>query len=263
MNVLVSDSDAIVLWIPPRTIHLLDTTLDTISMLSAEYRSIGVYISPYATSPLSFHIEHGSIQSIHEKLGLTHLYIKDEKEFDLCDLSSLSKSLIKLRSLVVDRAHRLGGKEIASLLPNATQLFILKVTQSNLDVDGILALTSLRSLRILYIGGNCVDAEGAQALSKLQQLHTLHADCNYINDAAATSISTMVNLHTLNLSRNQISNAGALALSTMPELRNLDVCYNKIGTKGFAALARICLESLETDARSSRRSRITCHILPS
>jgi hypothetical protein len=102
---------------------------------------------------------------------------------------------------------------------------------------GVEALTALKGLRSLNIGGTAVTDAGVQRLKELPALQKLELrDDTKVTDAGVESLKDMTGLQSLDLGGTQLTNAGLPYLKNLKSLQFLDLWQTKITDAGMQNL---------------------------
>jgi hypothetical protein len=103
--------------------------------------------------------------------------------------------------------------------------------------DGLNYVTSMRSLRILDLGGTKCDTTGISKLRNLSNLKSLSLNNNrFIDDKAAEVVSSMDNLKELNMTRTKVTGKGIAYLDRLEKLSNLSLGNLRLQDKDIGSL---------------------------
>jgi peroxiredoxin len=146
------------------------------------------------------------------------------------------KHLRPLKSLErLTAPEQIDDPGLAAIVEAVPQLRALYLLKNNLTDSGLAALSKLKALEELNIGGDKITASGLAALSDLPSLHYLSLWGNAANDNSLRAVRKIASLKTLNTPQT-ISDAGLAHLAGHPNLEALSLYNTKVTDRGVAHL---------------------------
>lgn len=130
----------------------------------------------------------------------------------------------------------LGGARIAG-----ENIRLRNQTLTNRDLD---AISKLKGLRSLDLGGTNVSDRALKALAKKEDLQTLNIERTLISDEGLTHLGRLPALESLNLSGTGITDEGLVHVSKIETLRQLLLNGTKVGSRGMETLQGLDLRRL-------------------
>jgi len=127
------------------------------------------------------------------------------------------------------------GLEKLTGLRNLEEFYLTETTIGNEAIDLMIHFPNLRRLRV---SKTQIDAAGVVALAKLTSLEDLDlSECVQISDDAMKPLSKLSKLKKLNLWRINLSDAGIEPLQGMTSLESLNLDNTRLSDQGMAYLA--------------------------
>ena len=108
-------------------------------------------------------------------------------------------------------------------LPPSTSSDSCPVSLGRLDDDVIGHISSLHTLRELYLGGNPITDEGVRQLSALEYLEVLNLEGTQITDASMADLAELPQLRILYVNNTRVTDEGIKELRRCIYLEDLDV----------------------------------------
>lgn len=113
--------------------------------------------------------------------------------------------------------------------------------QTGISDDGVRSLAACKSLKVLALDElTFVGTDGLAALTGLKDLQELYVGGTIVDDDSCRVIASFPNLRKLRLSRDQVSDAGLEILSDCSQLEELDLSEDSlISDAGMASVAKL------------------------
>jgi Leucine-rich repeat (LRR) protein len=194
-------------------------------------------------------------QGIQHLAGLPRLRRLDVTSANLTDASARVLSQIQTLEVLSLPAKGITDEGVRCLagLTNLRELWVGAGSNSPLTGQSLIAVSAMRNLEALTIGGKGFTDEGMKTIARLKKLKRLCiSTAPNVTDAGLAAIGTLSNLETLNWTfETTVSMAGLNQLNGLKKLKRIS--FNQV-RKGNATLDLSGMESLENITLSLSRN---------